>query len=186
MKPRRGISLVEMLVVITGCAGILSISAVLLHRSMRSQEDTRYFFAVERAAWRLAEQLREDAHQSERVVLETTELDDDAFVRLLLADGGSVTYRRQGAQIVRVLARDGDATATEQYPLASAIELTLRERQSPRRLVLTIESSPADWLPTPAKPRPSLREQPISLQVETVVGRDARHAPPSGAAENPS
>jgi hypothetical protein len=186
MKPRCGASLIEMLIVITGCAGILSLSAVLLHRGMRSQEDTRYFFAVERAAWRLAEQLREDAHRAASVVLEKAELDDDAFVQLLLADGESVTYRRQGAQIVRVLARDGDATATEQYPLASAIELTLRERQSPRRLILTIESAPADWLPTSGKPRPGLREQPINLQVEAVVGHDARHAPASAVAEDPS
>jgi hypothetical protein len=164
-RTRRGISLIEMLIVITGCAGILSLSAVLLHRGMRAQEDTRYFFAVERAAWRL---------------------DDGAFIVMQFADGESVEYRRQGAQIVRILSHDGDATATEQYSLASVSELVLREEQSPRRLILTVESSPEAWLPAANKPRPGVREQPINLRVEAVIGRDARHAPARAAAEDAS
>jgi hypothetical protein len=185
-RTRRGISLIEMLIVITGCAGILSLSAVLLHRGMRAQEDTRYFFAVERAAWRLAEQFREDAHRADAVVLEDSRLDDGAFIVMQFADGESVEYRRQGAQIVRILSHDGDATATEQYSLASVSELVLREEQSPRRLILTVESSPEAWLPAANKPRPGVREQPINLRVEAVIGRDARHAPARAAAEDAS
>lgn len=186
MIRRRGISLIEMLTVMTGCAALLSLSAVLLHRSMRWQEQSRYFFAVERAALRLAEQFREDVHQAEAVELDEARLDDDSFVQLQLADEEAVAYRRQGAAIVRVLSRAGEVKATERYTLAAPGELALREEQSPRRLVLTFESFPDDWLPATDKPLPGLREQPINLRVEAVVGHDARHAAPAAAAEDPS
>lgn len=186
MNSRRGVSLIEMLTVMTGCAALLSLSAVLLHRSMHWQEQSRYFFAVERAALRLADQFREDVHRAKAVQLDEGELADGGFVQLQLPDGETVEYRRQGAEIVRVLSRNGELKATERYTLAAPGELELREEQSPRRLVLTFESSPDDWLPADDKPRPGLREQPINLRVEAVVGHDARHASSEAAAEDPS
>ena len=78
MTTRRGVSLVEVITLMTSCTAILTMSAVLIHRTMRAQEQMRYFFAVERAAQRLAEQFREDVHGAREAVTDVAAREDQA------------------------------------------------------------------------------------------------------------
>jgi hypothetical protein len=176
MIRRRGTSLVELLTVISGCAILLSLCGVLMHRSMQTQARTRYFFAVERTAMRLADQFRADVHRASGVETLDDELNDGAFLQLELPEGETVEYRREGASVVRLRSRDGEVVAREVFPLASVGELSLEEEEEPPRLVLTIAADPEDSLPSLDRPAAGVRESPISFQVAAVVGRDRRHA----------
>ena len=183
MIRRRGISLVELLTVISGCAILMSLCGVLMHRSMQTQARTRYFFAVERTAMRLADQFRADAHRASGVETSDDELDDGAFLQLELPEDETVEYRREGASVVRLLSRDGAVVARESFSLASVGELSLEEDEAPPRLVLTIAADPDDSLPSMDRPAAGIRESPISFQVAAVLGRDRRHAPADAGQE---
>jgi hypothetical protein len=179
MIRRRGVSLVELITVISGCAILLSLCGVLMHRSMQTQAHTRYFFVVERTAMRLADQFRTDVHAALAAERRSEDASDDQveFLRLELPEGEAVVYRREGAGVVRLLSRDGEVVARERFPLASVGELLLEEEEAPLRLVLTIAADPDDSLPSLDRPAAGIRESPISFQVAAVVGRDQRHAP---------
>jgi hypothetical protein len=176
MTRRRGVSLVELLTVLSGLAVLLSLCAVLMHRSMQTQARTRYFFTVERTAMRLADQFRTDVHRASDAESSGDGLAEGAFLELEMPEGDAVEYRREGASVVRLLSRDGAVVAREVFPLASVGELSLEEDEGPPRLVLTLAADPEDSLPSFDRPPPGVRESPISFQVAAVIGRDRRHA----------
>jgi hypothetical protein len=176
MNRRRGISLIEALTVMSGFTVILTLTGSLLHRSMQSQSQTRYFFEAERTALRLSQQFRDDVHAAAAATIEDATGAEGIFLRLRLADNQTVEYQRDEARIIRVLPRADGGVSREEYPLSPGMELELREEDAPRRLVLTVV---ADATLNPADPsrRPaSVRELPVSLSVEAVLSRDLRFA----------
>ncbi len=176
---RRGTTLVEMVAVISGVAVVLSVSATMLHRAMQAESRTRYFFDEERTALRLADQFRRDVHRAVEARVEGDDAGDGVLLQLELTDNQSVAYSRDGGSVIRTLVQKDAPTAREAYQLSPVGELSLREDQSPRRLVLAIVADPQDALPTLEKPAPGIREQPISFQMEAVLGRDWRFARPT-------
>ena len=181
---RRGFSLVEMLTVMSGCTVILTLQRRAHPPCDRTQEQTRYFFAVERTALRLADQFRQDVHHAREATTDAAALDDGAFLRLEMPGGEIVEYRSEETSILRLLRQDGDAVAREEFPLAAIGELTLRDEGSPRRLILAV-SAEADDSPPGLEKRPaSIREQPIRFQVEAVLSRDWRFAPADAGQED--
>jgi hypothetical protein len=191
---RRGVSLIELMVIMSAASAVLSTSAVILHRTMRSQEQTRYFFENEHAAQRLARQFRADVHGA--VSLEMIEgavpnVDPEAsaaaepFLTLRLADSAgeddgevaTIEYRRTATGILRTATRDDEPTAREDYAIASIARIQLREDVSPRRLVLTITADPADLHPKLGERTPTIRDTPVNMEAVAIVGRDARFVP---------
>ena len=63
-KSRRGVSLTELLMLMSSCTMILSLCAVLLHRVMRVEIESRSIVAAERTSERLSHQFRQDVHQA--------------------------------------------------------------------------------------------------------------------------
>ncbi len=176
MNRRHGISLVELLAVLSGCTLVLTMSAVLIARSMRAESETRYFFDLERAALRLSNQLRRDLHRAREAEIDGNEREQGELFRLDLGDRESVAYRRNAERIVRVLTRDANIVSREEYPLSAAMEITVQQQDDPPRLVLSITSSP-DFPPNDKAPTATtIRQAPVNLQVEAVVGRDLRRA----------
>lgn len=184
MTTRRGISLIEMLTLMSSCTVILTMSAVLIHRTMRSQEQTRYFFAVERAALRLAEQFRRDVHGARSAATSGETLGEGAFLRLEMPAGETVEYRRDEASVLRLVLRDEGPTAREEFSLAEIRELALQAEDSPRRLTLTISAGPDEPVPSLGKRAASIREQPVSFQVAAVLSRDLRFSAAEAAQED--
>jgi hypothetical protein len=177
MKPRRAISLIELLAVLSGCSIVLGLTASLLHQTMRSQTNTRRFFDVERNMQRLARQFRSDVHASIETSIEDEVNDDGQFLRLRFANGRTVEYQRHAEKIVRVALRDAAPTAREEYSLSETIVVDVRELESPERWELSI-STPSPQPTNESPPAPiNVRELPISFQVEAIPGRDLRHAP---------
>jgi hypothetical protein len=179
---RHAISLMELMVVLSAASMIITTSALVLHKMMRVQEQTRYFFENERAVERLARQFRRDIHDADEVEIEVNaealaieaQDGDGSLIALITYDDRAIAYVRTVAGIVRTERRGGGPPARETFALAPLARLTIEEQSTPRTLTLTITSSPADFVPRLGERAPTIRETPVSMQVVAVVGRDAQ------------
>ena len=63
-KSRRGVSLTELLLLMSSYTMILSMCTVLLHRVMHVEIESRSFVDAERTSERLSRQFRQDVHQA--------------------------------------------------------------------------------------------------------------------------
>jgi type II secretory pathway component PulJ len=199
---RRGVSLIELMVIMSAASAVLSTSAVILHRTMRSQEQTRYFFENEHAAQRLARQFRADVRGAvslEMIEVAVANVDPEGtaaepFLTLRLADSAgedegevaTIEYRRTATGILRTATSDDGPTAREDYAIASIAQIQLREDTSPRRLVLTITADPADLHPQLGERTPTIRDTPVNMEAVAIVGRDARFVPKAADAADVS
>jgi type II secretory pathway component PulJ len=139
MTTRRAMSLVELLVLMSAASLVLTMSAALLHRAMRTQSESRAFYDAERCATRLARQLRRDAHQATAASVENAGQDSNVFLRLQLADQNTVEYSRSGSDLLRTSSAAGKVSR-EAFAFPSRIELNIRQEGS--RLLLTIVGKP--------------------------------------------
>ncbi len=165
MRARRGLSLIEMLVVVTGGSVLLGISvttAVLLGRADRtSQEHTRWALAIDR----LAAQFREDVHAA--TLLHATA---KAEWRLALDAGRTVTYRLTPESLDREETVAGRTLRRESYaiPDACTTQITLATERTPAVVSLTVA------------PRQTTSPVYREMCIDAVLGRDGRFAPRVG------
>lgn len=169
---RRGaVSLAELLVVASTCTVVLTMSAQLIQRTMKSQSRAATVLGVERNALRLAQQFRHDVHRAAEAKIDTIGFEDGVFLQLQLSGDTSVEYRRRDGAIERVLSRADESTAREEFAFDPAIELSLREEESPQRLVLSLAAGPRRGATTTTEPTWSRHSVPVSLLVEARLGR---------------
>ncbi len=181
-KYRRAVSLVELTILMSACTVILTLSAVLMHRAMRSNAYSRACQDVERNAIRLADQFRHDVHESPSALIVGATLKAGVLLQLELVGDQTVEYRRQEGNIVRILFKGGTIVSRDEYAFAPACHMKVTETSAPRRIALTITSDPT----VGNAHRPfSLGEPPVNLQVEAVLGRDARFAVAATSPEQP-
>lgn len=173
MKRRAAISLVELLAVLSGCSIVLTLTAMLLHQTMRTQSETRDFFRTERNQLRLARQFREDVHGATTASIGGDADQGEALVQLSFPESRTVDYRREAGTVVRVERERGKPSSREEYLLGESLEGDVRELESPARLSLEIASPPIE--PSTTDPA-SARERPIRFQVDAVLSRDLRFA----------
>jgi hypothetical protein len=185
MRRRRGISLIELLAVLSGCSVVLGQTASLLHQTMRAQSHTRDFFDVERNAQRLARQFRSDVHAAAADSIDDVDAEGASageLLRLQLPDGQTIAYQRAAEKIIRVASQADGPTAREEYALSESMEIDVRELDGPLRYALSITSTP----PQPSKvapPSPArIRATPVNLEVEAAPARDLRYAAPATSA----
>jgi hypothetical protein len=170
---RRGISLVELLVVMSGCTFVLSTSAMLIHRAMRAQSETRRFFDNERAAQRLSRQFRADVLQADDAEIDPAQLERGIFARVALQDGGSVEYRHEASapgEIVRVQAQDEGVASRESFRLGSSVQPAVQRLDAPDRLVLQVTAEALVAGSTAEATAAAVRATPSEVRVEAVVG----------------
>jgi len=172
-QTRRGVSLTELMVLMSATTMILSMSAMLLHRAMRVQVDSRAFTDVERSAARLSRQFRQDVHEATDVMLEKSKLNKDVFVQLQLPAGESIQYSWVNGNVLRSVVRDGKAAAREEFAFQPSCKLEVREQASPNRIVLTITSAALDPASSKEEQIQSYRAAPLSLQVDAALNRGA-------------
>ena len=111
MNHRRGISLIELIVVISGVSVVLGVSVGLLHRVMRTQSNTRHFFDSERAAMRLSGQFRKDIHAASEVFVSDNSTEGKPLIHLTLHDGWAVDYFTSTTAVVRTSSKEGIPSA---------------------------------------------------------------------------
>lgn len=179
MKTRRGVSLVELLVVMSACSALLTISAVLLHRMMHSQTKTRAFFAVQRSGLRLAEQFRSDVHRAASAT--TDDLPDQVVLRLQLTASQQVEYRYAAGIVQRTLLEGDKTVGREEFVFPPSSEMTVSKQDSPSLIVLSVTSTPGD----PGGPAQQSFATPVHLRVEARPSRDQQYAGVSPGQETP-
>ena len=160
---RRGMSLIEMLVLVTIMGVILSGSAILLTTLFRAQRSIWADIQQQSARARLCGQLRADAHAAA-----SAKCDDEKSCELLLAGGSTVHYRIAQTAIHREL-HAGDAVAhRETFPLAQSSAVFSMDKSLELPLVqLRLE-------PVAEPKSSSLRQRP--MLVEAAVGASVQAA----------
>ncbi len=174
MRIRRAFTLVEMMVILSAGAVVLTTSAALIHRVMRTQTAAWSFFDVERSALRLSDYFRRDVHRASIADIEIASVDDGMFLQLQFPDGQTVEYRQADGIVLRTLSQQESAVSREEFVFHPEIDLSIREENSPHRLILTIVADPSAMLAAPDKRSLLAHMVPVSLQVEACLGRDAR------------
>jgi hypothetical protein len=170
-KLRHGVSLTELLLLMSMYTIILSMCAVLLHRVMRVETDSRSFVDAERTSARLSRQFRQDARQATAVDADASKLKNDAFLKLQLPSKQTVEYRWVDGNVLRTVSHDGKTVARNEFAFEPSCKLTIREDESPRRVVLSIISSALDSTSDRAEQLKSYKAVPVGLYVEASIGR---------------
>ena len=157
---RRGHSLVELIVIMSAASTVLTISAVLIHRTMHLASRTRAFHAEEATAWRLSALLRSDAAGAESIDAAS----DDAQVTITLHDAKDepVVYRFNGSQVERTQQLDADREARESFDLPSVAGW--RAEPVDNSAALRIEATPSQL------PLRSLAPISVSLVIHAAGG----------------
>src|SRR5690606_22097708 len=117
---RQGISLAELLVVMSLCSVALTTSAALVHQIMRLQSARRSFSQVERNAVRLARQFRDDAHTA--ATFHAPQEDPALLARFTNQDNEAIEYRAHDNRIVRLHERTTGEAAREEYDFNGEID----------------------------------------------------------------
>jgi hypothetical protein len=154
---------VELLVVMSACSVILTMSASLIHRAMRTQSESRAFYDAQRSALRLARQFRDDVHHATTASLNRGELGENVVLRLQFAGERTAEYGHADSEVLRNLSRRGGAISREEFAFPSPIKLDVRQEDSPPRIVLTITAERDAAAAT--------RSKEVELHVEASFGR---------------
>ena len=168
---RHAWSLIEMMVVISGCTVILTTSAALIHRTMRARADSQSFLDVERNANRLSAQFRADVHQATAAAVGDGS-SDGVLLRLEFPEQQRVEYRAVVGSVVRTLSFDGRPKSRDHFAFDSASQIEVRELETPRRLVLTIASAVRDAQSPPPRRAAGYAATPVALRVEASMNRN--------------
>jgi hypothetical protein len=174
---RRAVSMIELLIVMSACTIVLTLSSVLVVRAMRTHAQSRVNCDAERNALRLSSQFRRDVHAAESAVAENNAQRGDFFLSMQLTEDQQVEYSIVGGTVLRLMSLDGKSTAREEFAFPAGSKLTIRELESPRRIALTIVNQPTFDKAPEGIPRAIALAVPLSLDVEANLGRDRRLTP---------
>ena len=163
MKRRRGISLVELVVVMSGCAVLLSLSATFLQRVMQAQVRSRADADLQRTLLRLDQSVRNDVHAAVAAETDPTKLMAGAVLRLELPDSATIEYRRQEAGLQRVLFAGEEIRSRETFSFPREIEPEIT-RPQPRLIVLSIAADDELLVDVP----------PVHVRIEAALPRGAK------------
>jgi type II secretory pathway pseudopilin PulG len=166
---RRGISLIEVLVVVTSMAILLGLCAVTMQALFRVESEAQARRAAASALARLAGQFREDAHSSG-----DAELRAGAGLRLRRESSVSIDYEIAPGRVTRVETAGGQPPRRESFALGRhAIAAFERRDDGPRRfLALVVRREPTRNQPDPPHP----------LEILALVGKGRTPPPGPGGA----
>ena len=163
---RRGMSLVEVMVLMTAVATMLGICVMVLGLTMRLEADGRA--SIERAETisRLASRFRSDVHEARTIAM------DGRVLRLGPSGGKVVEYRPDDARVTRVLVRAGKEDARETYriPQAAGGRFEVREAEGRSFAALVID----------VQPRRDRIDPVRTIEVEALAGKTAPPAQTAG------
>lgn len=168
---RRGVSLVELLVVLSTWSILITISATLLHRVMQSHTESRQFAQHQRTATALSRQFRADIHAAT-----TAETDEEGFlVTLEMTDGSQIDYVTTQTGVMRYHTRTSRSDQTETYPFPklTAWQVNLKSDGANGKYVV-LQSSPSSQQ-TLAERMPTRHVgPPVRVRVVARLAQEAR------------
>ncbi len=168
----RGISLVELVVVMSAATVILTISAALLHRMLLTHSAARAFTDVERTSLRLANTLRSDVHQARSATTTEAPVTEGPFLQLELPSDQRIEYRHEQTEVLRILLDDERIVAHEAFRFQQEIEVAAR-KDGPRLLTVSIQSHQPSAKSEDGGPASAAHAVPVHLHVQAVINRDS-------------
>jgi hypothetical protein len=164
---RRGITIIEVIVVMTGVATLLGLCAVTLQLLLRVNADGQSRLGAATALDRLASQFRADVHAADTVQLGEHPAGPGApAARLRLATGTRrlVAYEVRGGRVDRVETGTGRPTGHESYVLDRGAAVRFEPRDDgPRRFLAMVVTGRAGKEPV---------DPPRPLEVLAMPGKD--------------
>ncbi len=165
---RRGISLIELMVVMTGVAVILGLCAVTIQALMRVNGDAQARLSASATFARLASQFREDVHASDDIQFTPAAKAGvpkaTPGMRLSRRPGIVISYEVKPGRVARIESASGKVSRHESYRIGNGNVVTFERREDgPRRfvaLVMSRDGSKGELEP----PRP--------LEVLALQGKD--------------
>jgi type II secretory pathway component PulJ len=156
---RRGVSLIEMLVVISGLAVLLGLCAVTIQLLMRVSSEAQARRSHAAALGRLAEQFREDVHGCD-----DAQARPSAGLRLTRGPRVVIEYQPRDGRVDRVESVAGQASRHESFALGRHSTAVFERRDDgPRRfLALVVDHKASAGRPGPAHP----------VEILALVGKD--------------
>ncbi|AMV39811.1 hypothetical protein [Planctomyces sp. SH-PL62] len=136
---RRGVTLVELAVLLAAVAVMLGLGVMVLGLTMRLEADGRAAFERSETLGRLARRFRSDVHDARGLAL------DGRVLRLEPHTGRGVEYRvDERGDLARVVVEEGKDAAREPYRIPQAIgaRLELREIDGRRFAALAVDVQP--------------------------------------------
>ncbi|WP_165227425.1 hypothetical protein [Aquisphaera insulae] len=168
---RRGITIIEMMVMMSGLAAMLGMCAMMLQLLLRLDADGRTRIDGAVALARLAEQFRNDAHAAASASL----VEKEPGLRLVLGPEHEVLYDcTRDARLGRVERLKGAVVRRETYPLSarSRVRPEVREDGPYRFAVLAVDRRTPD-------------ESSSSPRLFEVVAQIGRNSTKAGATSSP-
>jgi hypothetical protein len=124
-RGRRGISIIETIVLMTAVAAMLGLCVLMLQMLMKLDGDSRARMAGTNALGRLAEQFRADVHAAKSGRVERPKL-GQAGLRLESGPDRTVEYRSDGASaLIRLESDHGKLVRRERYEIPRSNPITL-------------------------------------------------------------
>jgi prepilin-type N-terminal cleavage/methylation domain-containing protein len=167
-SPRAGVSLIELIVVMSAASIILSLSAGLIHRAMHAETRARNLAAVERTSLRLSAAVRRDIHSAVTAATDSTQLADGIFLRLDTSTAQRIEYRRDGRAIHRLQFEHDAVVAREQFAFPSDFNLQMRS-ETPALLTFTLTSPRLSGPPEPEDAIQIAKSFAVNLQVVAAL-----------------
>jgi hypothetical protein len=186
MNQRRATSLIELLIVMSACTVVLTLSAELIHRVMRAQSRSQAIANSQRSAQRLANAFRGDVHNTVRFETDSGSLGEGGLIKLTPTIGPAVEYRHKNRTIERVVigeasdeeSTNGEAeqsvTAREQFIFSSEVDVTVGQEEEAKLVTLSVKPLVDDRHGDEASLRSRAFEAPVYLEVQSTLGRTAR------------
>jgi hypothetical protein len=168
---RRGITILETMVVMTGVAIMLGLCAITLQLLMRMNADSQARLASAITFERLARQLRDDVRAAESATLapaaETA--GKTAGLHLTLEPAHLINYEIRESSVTRLESRSGQSIRRESYHLRRGRNgrFELRDEADGKLVGLVVTQSPGTSRTDPPRP----------IEVVALVGR---HRPSPG------
>jgi hypothetical protein len=170
MNRLHAVSLVELLLAMSACTAILTLSAALIHRVLFVHSQARAIDEGERAALRISEHFRRDVHAAQAAETGAASGEAAVALRLRLGTGQSIEYRRSKGALLRVVLEGETVCGREQFDFPGEIELAIRD-ESPELLTLSITAPPRGVPADDGKQAPSASGGPICLEATARLNR---------------
>jgi hypothetical protein len=167
-RARRGITIIEVMVVVTGATLLLGLCAISIQLLMKLNADVQGRFGEAVVFERLGRQLRDDAHASQSALIigkdQAKKAEQPGSLRLVLEPDHIVVYEFGDGGVVRNERRAGKTVRHERFMLVRGAESRFEVRDDgPRRLVVLIVSRSSGK---------SQAEPPRPLELLAVQGKD--------------
>jgi hypothetical protein len=167
-RAHRGITIIEVMVVMTGVGLLLGLCAVSIQLLMKLNGDVQGRFGEAVAIERLGRQFRDDAHASQTAEVlaadQVKKAEQRGGLRLVLHPDHLVVYEFGDGGVVRNESRAGKTVRHERFTLArgAGTRFELRD-EGPRRLVVLVVTRPSGK---------SQAEPPRPLELVALQGKD--------------